>query len=243
MHAKTKKNYKAAPNDSDNGSASNLTHRVNQKIKIVVRMNFALVDHRLKSRDFKYSIDYCSELCNQIRDVLNSNRSFSAGSSSIPRSLSRKMKNKCTVSLSCFRCASRCKIHLFISFSIQVGIMLHGTKIEGTLIGGPSFGLIFKGDQIVRIDGKDVTSETVLGALRGCDIPGSTVTITIQRQSPVSEEPGLVIQNNRLKLHADDGNVDVEVTRMATADIADHQRIFELFTIFKVCFLYGVASH
>jgi hypothetical protein len=117
--------------------------------------------------------------------------------------------------------------------------MLHGTKIEGTLIGGPSFGLIFKGDQIVRIDGKDVTSETVLGALRGCDIPGSKVTITIQRQNPVSEMPGLAIQNNRLKMHAGDENVDVEVTRMATADIADHQRIFELFTVFKVHFCSG----
>lgn len=114
--------------------------------------------------------------------------------------------------------------------------MLHGTKIEGTLIGGPSFGLIFKGDQIVRIDGNDVTSETVLGALRGCDIPGSKVTITILRQIPALEEPGLVVPNNSLKLH--DGYVDVEVTRMATADIADHQRVFELFTLFKVCLIF-----
>ncbi len=112
--------------------------------------------------------------------------------------------------------------------------MLHGTNIEGTLIGGPSFGLIFKGDQIVRIDGKEVTSDSVLEALRGCDIPGSKVTITIQRQNPSPEDPGLAIQNNRLKMH--DGYVDVEVTRMATADIADHQRIFELFTVFKVRF-------
>ena len=68
-----------------------------------LKMNLALVDYRLKSRDFRYSIEYCSELCYQIRDVLNSNRSFSARLSSTPRSLSRKLKNKCTVRcLYCF---------------------------------------------------------------------------------------------------------------------------------------------
>jgi PDZ domain-containing secreted protein len=112
--------------------------------------------------------------------------------------------------------------------------MLHGTKIEGTLIGGPSFGLIFKGDDIVRIDGEDVTSESVLEALRGSDIPGSKVTITVQRQTAVSEEPGVVIPSSRPEMH--NGNIDVEVTRMATADIAEHRRIFELFTVFKVHF-------
>jgi C-terminal processing protease CtpA/Prc len=119
--------------------------------------------------------------------------------------------------------------------------MLHGTKIESTLIGGPSFGLINKGDQIMKIDGKDVTNDSVLEALRGCDIPGSTVIITVQRQYPGIEESGVVVENNSLKMH--DGYVDVEVTRMATADIADHQRIFELFTVFKVRFFSGIAGH
>jgi C-terminal processing protease CtpA/Prc len=99
--------------------------------------------------------------------------------------------------------------------------------------------LIFKGDDIVRIYGKDVTSDSVLEALRGCDIPGSKVTITIYRRNSVSEEPAVVIPNSRLELH--DGIMDVEVTRMATADIAEHRRIFELFTIFKVR-LFSVAG-
>ena len=62
--------------------------------------------------------------------------------------------------------------------------MLHGSRIEDTLIGGPAFGIIMKGDMITKVDGVAVRKNyaMVLDALRGSDIPGSTVAVTVHRQ-------------------------------------------------------------
>ena len=106
--------------------------------------------------------------------------------------------------------------------------MLRGTRIEDTLIGGPSFGILFKGDEILAIDGDPVTSDSVLDALKGSDIPGSKVDIRVRRKKSNAEE---VSEDSPTKKRIE---LSVEVTRMATADIADRRRIFDLFTIFKV---------
>jgi hypothetical protein len=37
---------------------------------------------------------------------------------------------------------------------LQVGMMLRGARVEDTLIGGPAFGRIFRGDDIIRVDGR-----------------------------------------------------------------------------------------
>ena len=107
--------------------------------------------------------------------------------------------------------------------------MLQGTRIEDTLIGGPSFGVLFKGDEILEIDGKAVNSDTILEFLRGSDIPGSKVTISVRRKRASSRLQSRDDSPMRKQLQE-----TVEVTRMATADIADRRRIFDLFTIFKV---------
>jgi hypothetical protein len=106
--------------------------------------------------------------------------------------------------------------------------MLRGTRIEDTLIGGPSFGILFKGDEILAIDGDPVTSDSVLDALKGSDIPGSKVDIRVRRKKTNAEE---VSEDSPTRKRIE---LSVEVTRMATADIADHRRIFDLFTVFKV---------
>ena len=109
--------------------------------------------------------------------------------------------------------------------------MLHGVKVENTLIGGPSFGLLEKGDIIVRIDGEYVTENDVFEKLRGCDLPGSQVVITVERfgsSSPLS------IKSLKIFDGSDTQEIDVKVTRMATAEIADRRRMFDLFTILEV---------
>jgi len=64
----------------------------------------------------------------------------------------------------------------------------------------------------LRVDGMELlSSENIQTALEGCQIPGTTVTITIKKAGS-------------------GGVVDVELVRMLTAEIADKRRMFDLFT-------------
>ena len=64
----------------------------------------------------------------------------------------------------------------------------------------------------MRVDGMELlSSENIQTALEGCQIPGTTVTITIKKAGS-------------------GGVVDVELVRMLTAEIADKRRMFDLFT-------------
>ena len=62
--------------------------------------------------------------------------------------------------------------------------MLHGTKIENTLFGGPAFGHLMKGDILVKVDGSPVSENSILSDLRGTDIPGSKVAMTVWLPRP-----------------------------------------------------------
>jgi hypothetical protein len=68
----------------------------------------------------------------------------------------------------------------------QVGIVLTGTLVDQTVIGGPAHSskIIFPGDAILKIDGIIVTSENIRSQLLGCDIPGSTVILTLGKGGP-----------------------------------------------------------
>ena len=97
-----------------------------------------------------------------------------------------------------------------------VGIMLTGCQVDNLLIGGPACnsGQLEKGDLVVSIDGNEVTDENIHGLLVGEDKPGSTVMIAVQK--------------------ARTGQVHmVKLERIASAEIADRRRLFELFTALK----------
>jgi hypothetical protein len=68
----------------------------------------------------------------------------------------------------------------------QVGIMIHGTTIENTVMGGPAYNShqIERGDVILKIDGKTATSDNVKDLLVGKDVPGSNINISIAKGSP-----------------------------------------------------------
>lgn len=61
--------------------------------------------------------------------------------------------------------------------------MLLGNEIDYLLIGGSAYGSrkLDKGDVIMKVDGKVATKENVSSMLIGSDIPGSTVTLTVQK--------------------------------------------------------------
>jgi C-terminal processing protease CtpA/Prc len=68
---------------------------------------------------------------------------------------------------------------------VQVGIILRGTAIESTVVGGPAFTsmTLARGDVILEADGKPVTEQTIEGLLTGNDKPGSLVVLTVSKGS------------------------------------------------------------
>ena len=97
-----------------------------------------------------------------------------------------------------------------------VGLMLDELTIDSMVVGSPAYKSkqLLAGDVIKKIDGQEVTLETLDDALRGCDLPGSAIVISVERQG-IS------------------GTKDVVLKRLAREALADHVRIFELFTILK----------
>lgn len=98
---------------------------------------------------------------------------------------------------------------------MQVGIMFSGTgQVENVMIGGPAYlsGKVQKGDFIVEVDGRPVSGSTLLSAIIGDDVPGSTLTLTLQKGEQVAY---------------------VTLKRIPTADVADKRRMFDFFTLLK----------
>jgi hypothetical protein len=119
--------------------------------------------------------------------------------------------------------------------------MLHGTKVINTLVGGPAFSFLKEGDVIVRIDGKEVTNEEIQICIRGNDIPGSRVVFTVLRRKQElflcedSDPRGPRSPDACAEEEEDMDQVEVTITRVATAEIADRRRLFDLLTYSKVC--------
>jgi len=97
-----------------------------------------------------------------------------------------------------------------------VGIMLTGCKIDNLLIGGPACNSaqLDKGDVILTIDGISVLDDNIHDLLVGEDLPGSTVRIGVQK-----------VRTNQIH--------EVSMVRVASSEIADRRRLFELFTALK----------
>lgn len=96
------------------------------------------------------------------------------------------------------------------------------------------------GDEIVQIDGTTVKSkEEILPLLRGDDIPGSTVVVTVKKvrfeNSFSNIQAHQKIPADRLSFHQKgNGNTQqVSLVRMPTEHIADRRKLFELFTELK----------
>jgi PDZ domain-containing secreted protein len=119
--------------------------------------------------------------------------------------------------------------------------MLHGTKIENTLFGGPAFGHLMKGDILVKVDGSPVSENSILSDLRGTDIPGSKVAVTVRRVKRDSNSQIRMVQNlhpfESPNISADDDDmeeIEINITRIATAEIADRRKMFDHFTSIQV---------
>ena len=63
--------------------------------------------------------------------------------------------------------------------------MLHGVVIDHMIEGGPAHksNQLEPGDRVLKVDGKDVTEDTLPGMVIGSDMPGSIVTLTVQKAS------------------------------------------------------------
>ncbi len=118
--------------------------------------------------------------------------------------------------------------------------MIQGTKIENTLFGGPAFGLLVRGDVLVKIDGVPVSEENILSNLRGTDIPGSKVAFTIRRvkgdtQTRMVPRENSPTESHRTSADGDDmEELEIIIPRISTAEIADRKRMIDLFTTLQV---------
>lgn len=61
---------------------------------------------------------------------------------------------------------------------------MSGTTIE-VEVGGPTFGVMHNGDEILEINGGAVTEASISEDLRGSDLAGSTVSITFREKESV----------------------------------------------------------
>ena len=97
-----------------------------------------------------------------------------------------------------------------------LGLLLHDNAIRSIMEGGPAFSsqLLDQGDVILEVDGHDATPGRLPELLIGCDVPGSFVTITVQKGG--SGE-----------------NRNVRLRRMSRVDAADSVKMFELFVRLK----------
>jgi hypothetical protein len=108
-----------------------------------------------------------------------------------------------------------------------LGLMLDGCVVDNVLIGGPahSSGALRKGNIIVAVDKQLVSTDNVLASIVGSDTPGSSVILTLKK----------IDFDNDFSLpdFYSDQFFSVELVRMATAEIAERRRLFELFTALK----------
>ena len=93
------------------------------------------------------------------------------------------------------------------------------------------------------MDGFSITRENIQEFLIGSDVPGSKVNITLSRSngqvSSCRRSEFFLLSSKYIESISLDGVwqdrvIDVELTRMASEDIADRRRAFELFASLKV---------
>ena len=76
----------------------------------------------------------------------------------------------------------------------QIGIVLNGTYVESLVMGGSAFvsGDIWQGDEVLQVEGQDVSSQDIEKHIIGCDIAGTSVSILFRRtNSQVSNRSNL----------------------------------------------------
>ena len=103
-----------------------------------------------------------------------------------------------------------------------VGLVLEDNVIHSLVTGGPAWnsGLLGKGDEIIAVDGQNMVSrfnltsyEHLANALKGSDVAGTRVTLTVKKSTGDTKE--------------------VTLTRMETRAIADQRILFEKLTSLK----------
>ena len=128
---------------------------------------------------------------------------------------------------------------------VQIGIMLLGTMIDNLVVGGPAYNSrqLHHGDIILKVDGIPVNQNNIHEIMVGNDSPGSPMVVSVARGGPKVHRCRLYViqlcflaamRINRCYISAQGPVVDVRTTRMATEEIHDRRRMFELFTALKV---------
>ncbi|EKX49129.1 hypothetical protein GUITHDRAFT_162252 [Guillardia theta CCMP2712] len=70
------------------------------------------------------------------------------------------------------------------------GIILSGCSIGCIMDGSPAMecGAVSVGDVIVKVDGQEVSSQNIEEAMKGCDLPGSLVWLTVRKRDGLTND-------------------------------------------------------
>ncbi len=120
--------------------------------------------------------------------------------------------------------------------------MMNGTMVDNTVVGGPAYNSkqMGHGDVVLEVDGREANNENIFELLIGGDLPGSTVDVMLAKGGPTVIH-ALTFPAKEISYISNDtvtcwqGKViNVKLKRMATSEIQDRRRMFELFSTLKV---------
>ncbi len=106
-----------------------------------------------------------------------------------------------------------------------------------TVIGGPAYtsSQFGKGDILLAVDGEPVTDQTVGNKLVGTDRPGDPVVIKVGKGSKTVSIYHCASSNSLTNgFTRQDTVVEVSLIRMASSDIKEREKLFEMFEKMKV---------
>ena len=120
---------------------------------------------------------------------------------------------------------------------LQIGVLLNGTTVLDTVIGGPGYNSrqLAAKDVILKIDGVPVTAANINSVMTGTDIPGSPVMLTVAKGGfEVLNRNSCILVISHGNRHLEQGpQLNVLVTRMTVEEIQDRQRMFELLDLLQ----------
>jgi hypothetical protein len=125
----------------------------------------------------------------------------------------------------------------FFYFHPQVGLTLNGVEVIQTIIGGPAYTSrqIGKGDILLSVDGEPVTDQTVGNKLVGTDRPGDPVVVKVGKGGKTVSIYHYASSNSLSNgFTRQDTVVEVSLIRMASSDIKEREKLFEMFEKMKV---------
>jgi C-terminal processing protease CtpA/Prc len=123
----------------------------------------------------------------------------------------------------------------------QLGMVMTGALVTKVTEGGPAHNSkqIAVGDVILKVDGNFVEEDTIISVLSVNAVPGSTVQLCVAKGG-ANVMPLLIVLHDLVLIKAfisvlhQGPTINVDLTRMSTADFDNRKTMINLFSEIKV---------